>query len=314
MSSVFVIGSLVASCIVSVDKFPRPGESLAAHNFVLEPGGKGFNVLLGLHRLNVNVDGVLPIGDDLFGSMAPHLLKQSGLPDDILWQSPGASGGGTGFIDLHGETSLAVSSGANARLDRQAIEAIKPRIQSADIVVAQFETSNEAITHGFQLARQAGRATFLNPSPYRPLPASLLSTVTTLVVNETEAEALALDLGVPPLPQDPQKRFETLAAHVLNSGPDLFIVTLGALGSKAWTKDGLAIEQPAFSVASIDCLGAGDAFNAGLIAAIIEGYPLNSALDQASVCGALATLRSGTWSALPYASSVRSHVQRVLSG
>ena len=48
---VFVVGSFVVACSVKVARLPRAGESLAASAFVAEPGGKGFNLALALHRL-----------------------------------------------------------------------------------------------------------------------------------------------------------------------------------------------------------------------------------------------------------------------
>ena len=304
MSTVFVIGSLVASCTVNVERFPKPGESLLARDFIMEPGGKGFNLLLGAHRLGVRVDGILPIGDDLFGTMAPLLLEQAGLPVNLLWQSPGPSGGGVGFIDASGETSLAVAPGANFRLTHEAITSLTKRIQAAKIVAAQFETSDEAIIAAFHIARRAGIRTFFNPSPYRPLSAELLTEVSILAVNQTEAEALALDLGITTALETASPTYEALANQVLNSGPEVFILTRGNLGAMAWTREGITLHQKAFEANSIDCLGAGDAFNAGFIVALIEQKPLALTLQYAAACGALATEKQGVLYALPSASDV----------
>ncbi|SFC30082.1 fructokinase [Pragia fontium DSM 5563 = ATCC 49100] len=60
-----------------------------------------------------------------------------------------------------------------------------------------------------------------------------------------------------------------------------------------------------YPVVSVDTTGAGDAYMAGLLAAIaVNGIPqqfdaLNNVISQASACGALATTRKGAWSALP---------------
>ena len=74
---VFVLGSFVAACSAKVARLPVAGESLFASNFVLEPGGKGFNLAAGTRRLGLATDGLLAIGDDLFadfceGSIGPR--------------------------------------------------------------------------------------------------------------------------------------------------------------------------------------------------------------------------------------------------
>lgn len=308
MSTVFVIGSLVACCVVRVERFPEAGESLCASNFVLEPGGKGFNMLLGLHRLGVEVDGVLPVGDDLFGTLAPCLLHEAGLAEALLWCSPGPSGGGVGFIDATGETSLAVSSGANARLKPEQVQTLRARIAAATWTLAQFETSDDAIAAGFAIARGVGARTLLNPSPYRPVRADILAATTVLVVNEIEAAAMAAGFGLSSLESGATgEGYDRLAQCIHASGPELFITTLGSRGARAWLRDVGSQHQTAFEVETVDALGAGDAFNAGLISALMHDMSetcitpraLSNALRWASACGALATLEPGVFAALP---------------
>ena len=46
------------------------------------------------------------------------------------------------------------------------------------------------ITTAFDIARQAGTLTVLNPSPWRPIASELLQQVDTLLLNEHEASSL----------------------------------------------------------------------------------------------------------------------------
>lgn len=84
----------------------------------------------------------------------------------------------------------------------------------------------------------------------------------------------------------------------------LKIVTYGAQGAMVfWC--GQAIFFTGYNVESIDTTGAGDAFMAGLLAALPEdGWPeqmsaLCSLIGQASGCGALATMQKGALTSLP---------------
>lgn len=84
----------------------------------------------------------------------------------------------------------------------------------------------------------------------------------------------------------------------------LKIITRGADGAIAfWQNDRMTLSG--YHVDSIDTTGAGDAFMAGLLAALAgAGWPastaaLSSLLEQASACGALATTQRGALSAFP---------------
>ena len=84
----------------------------------------------------------------------------------------------------------------------------------------------------------------------------------------------------------------------------LKIITRGADGAIAfWQNHRLTLSG--YHVDSIDTTGAGDAFMAGLLAALAgAGWPASTAalstlLEQASACGALATTQRGALSAFP---------------
>jgi len=56
---------------------------------------------------------------------------------------------------------------------------------------------------------------------------------------------------------------------------------------------------PAFSVHAVDEIGAGDAFDAGLISALLDGLPLPQAVERGCALGALAVTAVGDHAALP---------------
>ena len=56
----------------------------------------------------------------------------------------------------------------------------------------------------------------------------------------------------------------------------------------------------AYPVRAIDTTGAGDAFNAGLAAALVRGEPMESAIDQGCRAGAFCVTRNGVIDGLGY--------------
>jgi 2-dehydro-3-deoxygluconokinase len=71
-------------------------------------------------------------------------------------------------------------------------------------------------------------------------------------------------------------------------GPALVVLKQGARGARALDGDVLA-SVPALGARAVDPVGAGDAFNAGFVAALLRGEGTEKALVAAAALGALAT-------------------------
>jgi len=300
--TLFVVGSFVAASTAKVERLPHPGESLAAQSFILEPGGKGFNLAVACRRLGAVVTGVVPVGDDMLSGLAGPALDRVGLSADMLHRLPGATGAGIGFIDAKGENCLAVFPGANALLSAKDLQAKAVDIADADVTLAQFEIGDDPIMAAFAIAREAGRMTLLNPSPFRKLDRRLLELTSILVLNTHEAAALASDLAGATLSvfdEHSLAEVAAFAARVTALGPAVVVVTLGQGGAFLCLRDGTPLHQPAFPIEAIDTLGAGDAFAAGLAVGIAERREWADIMSLASACGAILAGTLGVFDAFP---------------
>lgn len=264
----------------------------------IEPGGKGLNLAIAARRLGAEVDGLLAVGDDIASAFAAPALAKARLPATMLIRLPGKTGSGVGFTDAQGETCLAVDAGVNRALSSGHVRDAAERLAASRMVMAQFEIGDEPILAAFALARRAGVPTLLNPSPFRPIPCEMLADTHVLVLNQTEAEALAAEiLPGSNEPAEPSGFIEELGPALLARGPKLVVLTLGAAGAVAVTAQG-AIGQAALPVEAVDSLGAGDAFAATLGVALSRGRATVEALRQAAAAGAIATRRAGVFDAL----------------
>lgn len=299
---VFVIGSLVMACSARVARCPAPGESLEASGFIMEAGGKGFNVALAAHRLGVPVDGVFAVGDDLLGSFMHKTFADLGLDVGLIVTLDAPTGAGVGLIQEDGENRIAVYPGANARLSAEHVRAKADQLRVAGLVYAQFEAPDAPIATAFSLAREAGVQTMLNPSPYRSISPEILAKTDILVVNRLEADALALDC----LWSGPD---QGLAESLASAGVTTLIVTQGAQGASAW-QSGRAVEVTGFIVAVIDSIGAGDAFTGAVIAGLIGEEPIEAAVRWGCAAGALKVTRLGLSRALPDSADLRAMLSR----
>lgn len=298
---VFVVGSFVIACSVKVARLPGAGESLDAAAFVSEPGGKGFNLALAAHRLGAAVDGLFAIGSDAFAAIAESTFAGLGFAPGMLVRRDGSTGAGVGFVDPSGENCLAVCLGANLALDDAEVRRAAPRLLHARLVAATHESPDAPIREAFARARANGALTLLNPSPTRPIDPGILSNTAILIVNAVEAAELGL--GDPDAIAGARGRTPAIDA-LLRAGPELVVVTLGEGGAVAFREAAPPVRQPAFAVAAVDTMGAGDAFAAGLLASLLEHRPLDEALRRAAACGALATLRFGAFDAFPTAAAL----------
>jgi 2-dehydro-3-deoxygluconokinase len=90
---------------------------------------------------------------------------------------------------------------------------------------------------------------------------------------------------------------------LLDGGVREVVLTRGGDGSAVFTATESAASA-ARSVAVVDTIGAGDAFTAGYLSALLDGLPLADRLDRGAVLGAFAVSASGDWESLPLRSEL----------
>jgi ribokinase len=285
---VLVVGSANVDVSLVCERLPVPGETVTGTGSVISVGGKGANQAIAAARCGAPSALAAHIGEDAFGQMVTAALDAAGVDRSRVRAVPGASTGlASILVDAHAQNCICVVPGANATLDRAAVDGLQAQIQSAAVVVLQGEIPVESVYRTIELAAAAGVAVLLNPAPYRPLdPARLVGRVTWLVPNETEAAAMcgcAIDT--------PDRAAEA-AARLRAQGFANVVITLGERGCVVATAAGTR-EVPAHRVDAIDTTGAGDAFVGCLAAALADGLDTDVAIRRAITYAALSTTRRG---------------------
>jgi ribokinase len=300
---IIVVGSSNTDMIVRVDRIPGPGETLLGGKFLMAGGGKGANQAVAAARAGGDVTFVARVGDDVFGRQALKGFAADGIrPGHVGMDGQETSGVALIFVARDGENTIAVASGANARLSPALVGKAGRAIAAAKVLLVQLEVPLESVTLAASIARRNGVPVILNPAPARSLPARLLRCVSVLTPNETEAEILT-GLRIRD-PGDAGKAARKLAERV----PSV-ILTLGAKG--LIIASGSRPEfVPAFKVKAVDTTAAGDVFNGALAVALAEGKPLPNAARFASAAAALSVTR---WGAQPSAPR-RAEVEGFLAG
>jgi ribokinase len=287
-----VVGSVNVDLFLVVEELPARGETVLGRGTARAIGGKGANQAVALARLGGSVALVGAVGDDDDGRAAAAAIGAAGVDLGGLRRvSRQPTGMAAITVDAKGENTIVVTAGANAACTRTVVREEAARIERANLVVAQLEVPIEAVVEAFRIAATAPTKPLrvLNAAPARELPAELLELVDVLVVNQVEASLLA----------GGRRGAEDAARALLDRGPTVVAVTLGARGSLALGDGGGVRRATALPVSPVDTTGAGDAFVACFALLQAAGTPLDASLRAANAAAALSTLVPGAQAGLP---------------
>ena len=284
-----------------VSRIVRPlgrGETLMSSGFAISPGGKGSNAAVAAARQGARVALIARIGRDDFGRMGLALWHAEGIDSRHVVQAEGESSGVAQILVYDdGDNSIAVCSGAGAGLSAQHAEAARSALLACRVVMASCEVPLAATERAFQIAREAGALTLLNPAPARPLPDTLIALTDLLTPNESEVRLLA-GMAADAL-------VASAAQALLARGAAAVLVTLGAEGCVLYRPDEAPVSLSGRRMAVADTIGAGDTFTGALAAALARGEALPQAMVCANAAAALSVTGTGAIGGMPDLPQVR---------
>jgi len=286
---IVVFGSINLDLVARVPRLPRPGETLAGSDLSAHPGGKGANQALAARRAGADVVLVGAVGSDAFAEPALRSLAAAGMDLKHVLRVDGPTGVALIHVDDVGENSITVVPGANDRADPAGVP--DALLAPGTTVLLQLEVPLPGVERVAQRARARGARVILNAAPWRQLPLTLLSALDVLIVNESEAAAIAASSGLPIPP-------EAFAGAAFRRFGCATVVTMGAQGAVAVVGPTL-IRASAPILQVVDTTGAGDAFTGILAGELDRGSSWNHALAAGVAAGSLACMNVGAQSALP---------------
>jgi len=294
VADVVVIRSLNLDLLVGVPRLPRPGQTVAGLSAQRSPGGKGANQAVAAARLGGRVRLAGLVADDGFGPELRSAVAAHGVDVAHVGVIQGSSTG-MAFIMVEesGENMIAVAAGANGALTPDILghaPGLRALLAGTGALLLQLEIPVATCVAAAEVARELGVPVVLNAAPIPPevTPelARLLRSTDVLIVNETEAATLAGSADTATADPDALRSL----------GPGVAVVTLGSRGASV--DDGTGrIDVPGFTVASVDTVGAGDAFCGQFALAYATQAPLTDAVRRACAAGAIATTARGTQAA-----------------
>lgn len=294
MNKVTVVGSLNVDTTMKIKRMPLPGETISTLGKSSAAGGKGANQAVSAARSGAQTFFVGEVGKDSGGEMMLNDLRENGIDvSGIRENAQVGTGSAAILLDEHGQNSILVYGGANQQLSVDDVNAAKKQIMEADFVVAQFETPQAATLRTFELAKENGVTTILNPAPAQKIDPAVLKLTDLIIPNETESQALT---GI--IITDETSMLMS-AAKFAQMGVRNLIITVGAKGAFYCTQDGYNF-IPAFKVNAVDTTAAGDTFIGALASQLKPDMSnIEKALVYAQRASSLAVQKMGALPSIP---------------
>ncbi|MEW6150593.1 MAG: ribokinase [Bradyrhizobium sp.] len=298
MGRVFVAGSINMDVVVTADRHPKVGETVAGQQVLYFPGGKGANQAVAASRLGARTTLIGRLGKDSFGAELKAFLDEQGIDLGYVMETAEAHTGTAIITVAEADNTIVVIPGTNGLVAADDVNVVP--LLKGDVAVSQFEIPLPAIAAFFQRARGAGATTLLNPAPAQAMPRELLALVDILVLNETELGVLA---GSELSESDEAARIIEVARRLQAHKDQTICVTRGKRGVLALAgREEIAV--PGRAVKALDTTGAGDCFVGALAAQLADDLPLRAALTFANAAASISVQRMGAGPSMPTAEEV----------
>jgi sugar/nucleoside kinase (ribokinase family) len=287
-----VIGEVFVDHVMSgFATWPQPGEEVITDHYTREIGGGAAITACGLARLDRSVQLMAVIGS-FDGAWLEQRLKHFGVSITGLRKVDGWTGT-TLSVSTREDRSFFTYAGANTHLERE----LRKRETLAKLTQARHVHFAMPLPRMLgdrilPLLREAGTTVSLDIG-FRPewfgdtANGVICQSVDYLLPNEKEA---ALMCGS----EDPRDYF-AFAHQQQFRAPVLKLGARGAISVEGDTIHGV----PPPTVDAIDSTGAGDAFDAGFIDAVLDSANPQDRLRRGCICGALSTRVAGALGAFP---------------
>jgi ribokinase len=297
MRSIAVLGSLNADVVIQMDRYPNPGETVVAKSFAQFSGGKGANQAVACGRLNATVSMFGAVGKDIFAATLLHSLEESKVTyHDLCHCEDTSTGMAHIWVDANGENSIAIVAGANARVDKDYIEAVLPKLKEFSWLLLQLEVPMDSMSYLLDKlpSKTPNPKVILDPAPAQSLAQLPTRRLWLMTPNEHELQSLT---GISTV--DTVGIQKACRVLIEKTGTQAVLCKAGSRG--AYLDDGNCFRHfPAYAVRMVDSTAAGDAFNGTLAVALSEGKSLPEAIGIANAAGALCVTRPGAQQSMPW--------------
>lgn len=269
-----------------IDMIPMPTQS-GRDGFVPYAGGAVFNTAIALGRLGEKVGMVTGLSTDLFGRLLTEALRESHVDTErvILSDRPTTMA----FVQLkdgHATYTFYDENSAGRMIRPQELPAVSDDVAALYFGGISLACEPGAETYAELLDRAgANRAVMVDPNirpgfirdidSYRQRLWRMMALTDIVKVSDDDLNWL----------YPGEDSLSAKAAQLRLAGPAVVIVTRGGSGASAFFGEGEEVNVSARKVTVVDTVGAGDTFNAGVLASLSR----QGLLSKAALRGLSAT-------------------------
>lgn len=287
----------ILTCDVLVQNVPdrlEMRDTTIVEGISLAAGGDALNVAVQLSRMGVSTGVIGRVGRDVYGRFLLETLQKEKVNSGCVSRTDGQTSVSVVLIQEDGERRFLFSPGATAELAYGDLPGEFPAGLKALDIGSWFALpgfSEEEMEALLRRAKEKGILTVMDvtndpdPQDLRALE-RLLPWVDYFIPSRGEAEALS---GL----SEPSR----IVSFFRERGAGTVIVKLGENGAAGSNGHGMEY-VPATDDPVVDTTGAGDCFVAGIIAAVLRGYPLRKAMEFACKAAGLSITATGATGAV----------------
>ncbi len=278
-----------------IDMIPRPTVE-GSTGFVPHAGGAVFNTAIALGRLGAKAGLLSGISTDSFGDILMTELAASDVSTSAVVRAARPST--LAFVHLSGGQatySFFDENTAGRMIAPGDLVSVEPAVKALFFGGISLAVEPCADTYATLLENESsGRAVMIDPNirpgfirdetVYRTRLAKMFSKADIVKVSDEDLEWLVPD----------QESLDARAAALLQRGPAFVLVTRGGDGADGYLATGEKLSIAAEKAEVVDTVGAGDTFNAGVLAKLAElGVLTKAKVRNLSVEDAAAALAFG---------------------
>jgi len=291
----------------------RSGGPLSAGGTLsMHVAGAESNVAVGVARLGHRVSWAGVLGSDPHGQFILRQLRSEGI--DVRYREDPGNNTGIMFLEqrtadisraYYHRSGSAGSTLCSADVDRAFsggarvlhLTGITPAL-SSEVRTAVDYAAKRAEGEGIHVSLDVNyRGKLWSREDAREALARIVPHASTVIASDDELDLVAVANGSPGSSAAAE---ELMVKQLFDLGVQDVVVKRGAAGASIHTAKG-RVDVPAVPVTSIDTVGAGDAFTAGYLSALLDGKDVAGRLERGAVAGAFAVSTAGDWEGFPCA-------------
>lgn len=310
-------------CIdLNANEINRPMEE--TRTFTKYVGGSPANITVGLSRFGMKTAFIGKIADDQMGRFIFRFLEEHRIDTrNVVTDRTGAVTG-LAFTEIKSpsECSILMYRDNVADLLLHPTEVQEELIAQSKVLLISGTAlakspSREAVFQALDYAKKHG-TTIAFDLDYRPY--TWTSRAETAVYYRLAAEKCHLIIGT-------REEFDLMefpdagassgdratAARWFDAAARIVVIKHGKQGSVAYTRDGAEHRAASFPAKVVKTFGAGDAYAAGLLYGLIQGWPLTKSMEFGSAAASIVVSRHSSSEAMPTADEVEAFIARCRS-